>query len=42
MDIYKQAQNVWIITTNDDRILITTTDGAVEFYRPAEDIADIS
>jgi len=42
MDIYKQAGNVWVITTTDDRILLYLFDGTLEFYRPAEDIADVS
>lgn len=42
MAIYKQAGNVWTIQTKDDRIIVMVYDGVVEFYRPAEDIADIS
>ena len=42
MDIFQHGTNVWTIQTTDDSIMIIVLDGVPYFYRPAEDIADIS
>ena len=39
-DIYRQEENLWVITGKKDRVLIYMFDGEIEFYR-LTDVCDL-